>query len=134
MLVKKKNCLILFYHEYVYCTCIHVYTTVTPMARGGATLCTRHVYSKYIIDNRKFTIQFENGLWSENISLKKILKLNVNLSSCLNLFSIWDLLNCMIEILVNNTCIKKVYKYCYSLPPKVELYWLWLFFCSVMEF
>ena len=44
-----------------------------------------------------FTIQFENGLWSENISLKKILKLNVNLSSCLNLFSIWDLLKCMIQ-------------------------------------
>lgn len=106
--------------------------------RGGTTLCTRHAYSKYIIDNRMFTIQFENGFWSENISLKKILKLNVNLSSCLNLFSIWDLLKCMIAILVYKYCqqylYKKVYKYCYSLPPKVELYWLWLFFCSVMEF
>jgi hypothetical protein len=46
-------------------------------SRGGTTLCTRHAYSKYIIDNRMFTIQFENGFWSENISLKKILKLNV---------------------------------------------------------
>jgi hypothetical protein len=94
-----------------------------PVTRGGATLCTRHAYSKDIIDNRMFTIQFENGLWSENISLKKILKLNVNLSSCLNLFSIWDLLKCMIAILVYKYCqqylYKKVYKYCYSLPPKV---------------
>ena len=88
--------------------------------RGGTTLCTRHAYSKYIIDNRMFTIQFENGFRSENISLKKILKLNVNLSSCLNLFSIWDLLKCMIAILVYKYCqqylYKKVYKYCYSLP------------------
>ena len=68
--------------------------------RRGTTLCTRHAYSKYIIDNRMFTIQFENGFWSENISLIKILKLNVNLSSCLSLFSIWDLLKCMIAILV----------------------------------
>ena len=96
--------------------------------RGGATLCTRHVYTKYVIDNRMFTIQFENGLWSEKKHLvKNILKLNMNLSSCLNLFSIWDLLKYMIAI-------QKVYKYCYSLLPKVELYWLWLFFCSVMEF
>ena len=30
--------------------------------RGGTTLCTRHAYnSKYIIDNRMFMIQFENG-------------------------------------------------------------------------
>ena len=90
------------------------------LLRGGTTLCTRHAYSKYIIDNRMFTIQFENGFWSENISLKKILKLNVNLSSCLNLFSIWDLLKCMIAILVYKYCqqylYKKVYKYCYSLP------------------
>jgi hypothetical protein len=50
----------------------------------------------------------------ENISLKKLLKLNVNLSSCLNLFSIWNLLNFMIAILV--------YKYCYFFPKKVELY------------
>ena len=90
------------------------------LARGGTTLCTRHAYSKYIIDNRMFTIQFENGFWSENISLKKILKLNVNLSSCLSLFSNWDLLKCMIAILVYKYCqqylYKKVYKYCYSLP------------------
>jgi hypothetical protein len=32
-------------------------------------LCTRHAYSKYIIDKRMFTIQFENGFRSENISL-----------------------------------------------------------------
>jgi hypothetical protein len=50
--------------------------------RGRATLCTRHAYTKYIIDNRMFTIQFENGL----------------------LFSILDLLKCMIAI-------QKVYKY-----------------------
>jgi hypothetical protein len=53
--------------------------------------------------------------------VKKILKLNVNLSSCLNLFSIWDLLKCMIAILLYKYCqqylYKKVYKYCYSLPP-----------------
>ena len=66
---------------------------ILTLVRGGATLCTRHAYTKYIIDNRMFTIQFENGL----------------------LFSIWDLLKCMIAI-------QKVYKYCYSLPPKAELY------------
>jgi hypothetical protein len=54
---------------------------------GGTTLCTRHTYIKYIIDNRMFTIQFENGLWSENISLKKIFKLSVNLSSCLIMYT-----------------------------------------------
>ena len=65
------------------------------------------------------TILFENGFWSENISLKKILKLNVNLSSCLNLFWIWDLLKCMIAILLCKYCQQylytNVYKYCYSL-------------------
>ena len=78
--------------------------------RGGATLCTRHAHSKYIIDSRMFTIQFQNGRWSENISLKKLLKLNVNLSSCLNLFSIWDLLNFMIAILVYKYCQQYLYK------------------------
>jgi hypothetical protein len=48
--------------------------TVWSRTRGGATLCTRHAHSKYIIDNRMFTIQFKNGRWSENISLKKLLK------------------------------------------------------------
>jgi hypothetical protein len=96
-------------------------------SRGGATLCTRHAHSKYIIDNRMFTIQFKNGRWSENISLQK---LNVNLSSCLNLFSIWDILNFLIAILV----YKKVYKYCYFFPKKSWTLWLWIFFCSVMEF
>ena len=75
-------------------------------SRGGATLCTRHAHSKYIIDNRMFTIQFKNGRWSENISLQK---LNVNLSSCLNLFSVWDILNFMIAILVYN-CQQYLYK------------------------
>jgi hypothetical protein len=58
--------------------------------RWGVTLYTRHAHSKYIIDKRMFTIQFKNGRWSENISLKNLLKLKVNLSSCLNLFLIWD--------------------------------------------
>ena len=97
---------------------------VSCLLRGGATLCTRHAHSKYIIDNWMFTIQFENELWSENISLKKILKLNVNLSICLNLFSIRDLLKSMIAILVYKYCqqylYKKVYKYCYSLPQKLN--------------
>jgi hypothetical protein len=52
----------------------------SSLPRGGTTLCTWHAHSKYIIDNRMFTIQFKNGRWSENISLKKLLKLNVNLS------------------------------------------------------
>ena len=80
-----------------FCCCYFIFQIES---RGGTTLCTRHAHSKYIIDNRMFTIQSENGLWSENILLKKILKLNVNLSSCLNLFSIRDLLKSMIAILV----------------------------------
>ena len=67
-------------------------------------------------------------------SRQKKIKLNVNLSSCLNLYSIWDLLKCMIAILVYKYCqqhlYKKVYKYCYSLPPKVELVIMIIFlFC-----
>ena len=81
--------------------------TVWSRTRGGATLCTRHAHSKYIIDNRMFTIQFKNGRWSENISVKK---LNVNLSSCLNLFSIWDILNFMIAILVYKYWQQYLYK------------------------
>jgi hypothetical protein len=91
--------------------------TVWSRTRGGATLCTRHALSKYIIDNRMFTIQFKNGRWSENISVQK---LNVNLSSCLNLFSIWDILNFMIEILVYKYWQQYLYKknYCYFFPKK----------------
>ena len=51
---------------------------------------------------------------SESISLQK---LYVNLSSCLNLFSLWEILSFMIAILVLNG----VYKYCYVFP-KVEFY------------
>jgi hypothetical protein len=87
--------------------------------RGDTTLCTRHAHSKYIIDNRMFTIQFKNGRWSENISLQK---LNVNPYSCLNLFSIWDILNFMIAILVYKYCQQYLYKKkCTSIvifPPK----------------
>ena len=86
---------------------------VKLVSRGGATLCTRHAHSKYIIDNRMFTIQFFFWKWTLKWThlVKKLLKLNVNLFSCLNLFSIWDILNFMIAMLytsiVNNTCIKK---------------------------
>jgi hypothetical protein len=86
---------------------LNIWYWFRPKRRGGATLCTRHAHSKYIIDNRMFTIQFKNGRWSENISLQK---LNMNLFSCLNLFSIWDILNFMIAILVYKYCQQYLYK------------------------
>jgi hypothetical protein len=51
----------------------------------------------------------------------------IQLSSCLNSFSIWDLLNLMNAIrIVNNI----VYKKCTSIvifPPKSWILWLWFF-------
>ena len=85
---------------------------VKLVSRGGATLCTRHAHSKYIIDNRMFTIQFFFLKWTLKWThlVKKLLKLNVNLFSCLNLFSIWDILNFMIAMLVYKYCQQYLYK------------------------
>jgi hypothetical protein len=79
---------------------------LTWLSEEARRFAHEDAHSKYIIDNRMFTIQFKNGRWSENISLQK---LNVNLSSCLNLFSVWDILNFMIAILVYN-CQQYLYK------------------------
>jgi len=60
-----------FVYVYVDVSCvgrIEIRNQIHCKIRGGATLCTRHAHSKYIIDNRMFTIQFKNGRWSENIS------------------------------------------------------------------
>jgi hypothetical protein len=80
---------------------------LTWLSEEARRFAHENAHSKYIIDNRMFTIQFKNGRWSENISLQK---LNVNLSSCLNLFSVWDILNFKIAILVYKYCQQYLYK------------------------
>ena len=101
-------------------------------------LCTRHAHSKYIIDNWMFTIQFKNGRWSENISLKKLLKREfIQLSKFVfNPYGVsWTLWSqYMYTSIVNNTCIKKKCTSIVIFSQKKKLYDYDFFFCSVMEF